>query len=81
MSKQQPGIQRIITATELRRNFSAILRRLRQRREHTVIQSSGAPVAVILSMAEYERLTARRRPRRPFTTSRATSVRKWKNLA
>jgi prevent-host-death family protein len=58
--------QRVITATELRRNFSAIIRRLRQRREHAIIQSSGAPVAVILSMAEYERLVARRRAKAAF---------------
>lgn len=66
MTKQQPSSQRIITATELRRHFGTILRRLRQRHEHTVIQSGGAPVAVILSMAEYERLTARRRAKAAF---------------
>ena len=61
MATQRISSQRTITATELRRNFSAVVRRIRQRREHTVIQSSGAPVAVILSMAEYERLITRRR--------------------
>ena len=61
MTRQHFGGQRRITATELRRNFSAVLRRLRRRREHTVIESSGAPVAVILSMEEYERLVAQRR--------------------
>ncbi len=66
MATQRISSQRTITATELRRNFSAVVRRIRQRREHTVIQSSGAPVAVILSMAEYERLTARRRAKAAF---------------
>ncbi len=66
MTRQMNGSQRTITATELLRNFNAVVRRLRQRREHTVIQSSGAPVAVILSMAEYERLTARRRAKAAF---------------
>ena len=66
MATEQIGSQRTITATELRRNFAAVVRRLRQRREHTVIQSSGAPVAVILSMAEYERLVARRRAQAAF---------------
>lgn len=50
--------QRTITATEIRRNFAAIIRRLRKRREHTVIQSDGVPVAVLLPITEYERLMA-----------------------
>src|SRR5574341_1777707 len=61
MARQYDSSQRTSTATELRRNFAAVVRRLRQRREHTIIESSGTPVAVILSMAEYERLVARRR--------------------
>lgn len=48
--------QRTITATEMRRNFGAVIRRLRKRREHAIIQSSGTPVAVLLSMSEYEQL-------------------------
>ncbi len=66
MERPQSNIQRTITATELRRNFSMVIRRLRQRREHTVIKSSGAPVAVILSMAEYERLVQRRAAKAAF---------------
>jgi prevent-host-death family protein len=66
MAKQYNGGQRIISATELRRNFSAVLRRLRQRREHTIIKSSGTPVAVILSLEEYEQLIARRRAKAAF---------------
>ena len=66
MTRQLNNGQRVITATKLRRNFSAVVQRLRQRREHTVIQSSGAPVAVILSMAEYKRLVARRRAKAAF---------------
>lgn len=58
--------QRIITATEVRRNFGAIVRRLGRRHEHTIIQSSGTPVAVLLSMAEYERLVARERRKVAF---------------
>ena len=61
MAKRPNGAQRVITATELRRNFKAVVQRLRKRREHTIIESSGAPVAVILSVDEYERLVARRR--------------------
>jgi prevent-host-death family protein len=58
MARQLNSDQRIITATEIRRNFSAIIRRLRKRREHTIIQSSGVPIAVLLPVAEYERLMA-----------------------
>jgi prevent-host-death family protein len=56
MARPPLSDRRIITATDIRRNFSAILRRLRKRREHTIIESSGTPVAVLLSMAEYEQL-------------------------
>ncbi len=58
MTRQFGRHQRTITATEIRRNFAAIIRRLRKRREHTVIQSDGVPVAVLLPIAEYERLMA-----------------------
>jgi prevent-host-death family protein len=56
MTRQLLSSPRVITATEIRRNFSAVIRRLRQRREHTIIQSSGEPVAVLLPVAEYEQL-------------------------
>ncbi len=58
MARQPTSGQRFVTTTEIRRNLSAIIRRLRKSRDHAIIQSSGAPVAVLLSMAEYERLTA-----------------------
>ena len=61
MASQLSHDRRTITATEVRRNFSAVVRRLRKRREHTVIQSSGVPVAVLLPIPEYERLMARER--------------------
>ena len=60
MLKQQQS-QRTITATEMRRNFGAVIRRIRRRREHTIIQSSGESVAVLLPMSEYERLMKRER--------------------
>jgi prevent-host-death family protein len=40
----------------VRRNFSAVVRRLRKGRNHAVIQSSGIPVAVLLPISEYEQL-------------------------
>ncbi len=56
MTKPLINDQRTITATEMRRDFNAVARRLRKRREHAIIQSKGAPVAVLLSVAEYEQL-------------------------
>ncbi len=53
--------QKIVTATEIRRNFNAVVRRLGKRREHAVIQSGGATVAVLLPVAEYEQLIAHKR--------------------
>jgi len=61
MLKQHHGSQRTISATEMRRNFGAIVRRLCKRREHAIITSRGKPVAVLLPMSDYERLTARER--------------------
>ena len=58
--------QRIITTTEVRRNLSAIVRRLGKRHEHAIIQSSGTPVAVLLSMAEYEQLVAHKKRKTAF---------------
>ncbi|MBI5054102.1 MAG: type II toxin-antitoxin system Phd/YefM family antitoxin [Chloroflexi bacterium] len=58
--------QNIISITELRRNLTAVFRRLPKRREPTVIQSNGAPIAIILSPEEYKRLTARRRAQAAF---------------
>ena len=43
------------TATELRRNFTAIVQKLRRKREPAIIKSGGESVAVLLPMSEYER--------------------------
>ncbi|MFZ1241571.1 MAG: type II toxin-antitoxin system prevent-host-death family antitoxin [Anaerolineae bacterium] len=51
-------VQRTITVAEMQRNFGGLVRRLRTRHEHTVVQSGGVPVAVILPIAEYEQLMA-----------------------
>jgi prevent-host-death family protein len=56
MARPFANNQRVITATEIRRNFSSVVRRLRKRREHAIIQRSGTLVAVLLSIAEYEQL-------------------------
>ena len=61
MARRRSADQHTITVTEMRRNFADVVRRLRRRREHAVIQSNGVPVAVLLPIAEYERLMARER--------------------
>ncbi len=48
--------EHFITATDVRRNFKSIVRRLRKLGDHAIVKSSGAPVAVLLSMREYEEL-------------------------
>lgn len=66
MLKDHTTSKRIITVTELRRNFNVIVRRIHQKREHTVIESKGAPVAVILSVEEYEKLVSRQNAKAAF---------------
>ena len=66
MKRQHHNDEKIITATEVRRNFSAIVRKLRKNRDHAIIQSSGAPVAVLLSLEEYEHLIDHRRRKATF---------------
>ena len=56
MTRQLIPLRRTISATEMKRNFNTLVRQLRQRHQHAYIQSSGVPVAVLLSVDEYERL-------------------------
>ena len=66
MTRRHWSDPRTITATEMKRNFSAIVRRLRRRREYAIIQSSGAPVAVLLSLEQFNRLVAYSRRKAAF---------------
>lgn len=54
MARRHNHREKVVTATEVRRNFSAVVRKLRKGRNHAVIQSSGTPVAVLLPISEYE---------------------------
>ena len=56
MLREKGFSKKSITATELRRNFNVVAKRIQQKREHTIIESKGAPTVVVLSMEEYERL-------------------------
>lgn len=48
--------RRVFTTTQVRRNLNAVIQQIRRRREHAIIEKSGSPVAVLLSVAEYEQL-------------------------
>lgn len=61
MAIQRMNGERTITATQVRRNFGAIVERLRKRRERAIVESSGTPIAVLLPLAEYEQLVAHKR--------------------
>ena len=46
--------QVIIWATEVRNNFSAVLKRVYKGKEHLVVEKGGIPVAALISIREYE---------------------------
>ncbi|MBX3065919.1 MAG: type II toxin-antitoxin system Phd/YefM family antitoxin [Anaerolineae bacterium] len=46
-------------ATEVRRNFGSVLKRVFSGNEHIEIEKDGLPVAVILSKQEYEALAGK----------------------
>lgn len=50
--------QMVVTATEVQRHFKTVMQQLRKTRRHTIIQSSGTPVAVLLPIEEYEALVS-----------------------
>src|SRR4051812_39956696 len=55
---EAPGMADTITATEARVHFGELLRRVVQRGETVVVERGGQPQAVVLSLAEYQRLVA-----------------------
>ncbi len=48
--------QTIIRMTELHRQLGRVIRRVALSDEHFVVEKGGLPVAVLMSMPEYERL-------------------------
>jgi len=49
-----------ISATDLRLNLSDIIADIKKEKRHMLITKSGKPVAVLVSMDEYEQLIAAR---------------------
>ncbi len=64
MARQLTLPRRTISATEMKRNFNTLVRQLRRRHQHAYIQSDGIPVAVLLTVEEYERLIRSERVKR-----------------
>lgn len=55
MQKTQPTI-RIVTATEAKNNFGAIIKSAYASDEHLIVEKSGIPVVAIIPMADYQQL-------------------------
>ena len=51
-------MEKAISATEARIHFGALMRRVVERGEPVVVERSGKPEVVIISLATYERLQA-----------------------
>jgi len=49
-------MKRVVTATEARIRFGELIRRVVENRESVIVERSGKPQAVVLSVSEYERL-------------------------
>ncbi len=52
----QPIKQNVLHMTELHRQLGQVIRKVALSDEHFVVEKGGLPVAVMLSMSEYERL-------------------------
>jgi len=55
-------MDQVVTATHARIHFGEILRRVVEGQQRIIVERAGQPAAVILSVAEYERLKAARQP-------------------
>jgi len=56
MASTRINHKRIVTTTQVRRNLNSVIQEIRRRRKYAIIEKSGSPVAVLLSVAEYEQL-------------------------
>ena len=55
MPKPQPII-RVVTATQAKNNFGAIIKAAYASDEHLIVEKSGIPVVAIIPMADYQQL-------------------------
>lgn len=59
MPKTKPAI-RIVSATEAKNNFGAIIKSAYASDEHLIVEKSGIPVVAIIPMADYQQLVSQR---------------------
>jgi len=57
MPKTQPTI-RVVTATQAKNNFGAIIKSAYASDEHLIVEKSGIPVVAIIPMADYQQLVS-----------------------
>lgn len=63
--------QKVISATEARRSFGQVIKRVYCRDEHLIVEKDGLPVMAILSITDYEDLMRETRLRAFEEFSRA----------
>ncbi len=56
MASPKKVIVNTISATSVQREVGTVIRRVAKDKEHLIIEYDGIPVAVILPIADYERL-------------------------
>lgn len=55
-------VEHVLSATEARVRFGELLRRVTEQHETVVVERGGVPQAVVMSMAEYQRLSVKQTP-------------------
>jgi prevent-host-death family protein len=63
--------QTVLRMTQLHRQLGQVIRRVARSDEHFVVEKGGLPVAVLLSMQEYERLISELRVKHHERLARA----------
>lgn len=56
-------MEKTVSATEARINFGKMMRRVAEEQQAIIVERSGQPQIVLISIAEYERLKAASLPR------------------
>jgi len=73
MAVRKRPVQIPISSTSAQRQFGAVLRRVHTGEEHIVVEQNGLPLAVIISISEYDELM-KERERREAREKRAEAL-------
>jgi prevent-host-death family protein len=73
MAVRKKPIQVPMSSTHAQRQFGAVLRRVHSGQEHIVVEQNGLPLAVMISIGEYEELM-KERERREAQEKRAEEL-------